>query len=436
MVERVAYTWFNRFCALRFMDVNRYTALGVVSPAAGFTQPEILQEAKQGVIDDDLARFVDRGAVADLLGGRRRSSDPQGEAYRLLLVGICNQYHETMPFMFEPIADCTELLMPDDLLSASSILQDVRDALTPEACPDVEVIGWLYQFYISEKKDEVFAALKNNRKIAAEDIPAATQLFTPHWIVRYLVENSLGRLWLLNRPGSRLAERMPYYIAPLEPETDFLRITSPEEIRLCDPAAGSGHMLTYAFDLLYLIYEEEGYNGPDIPRLILEKNLYGIEIDERAGALAAFALTMKARGRDHRFLKRGVRPNICVLQPVTVTEQELAEAPWFRALGGNLVDLPARDALLHDLALFSQVDNIGSLLQPQLTPEQIETLRDRIGAADDLLSHELNMRVLHALGQLGLPGAEVSRGRCQPAVYGRRRCKRRTENIRRGLLYR
>ena len=197
VVERVAYTWFNRFCALRFMDVNGYNAVGVVSPAAGFTQPEILQEAKQGVIDDDLARFVDRGAVADLLGGRRRSSDPQGEAYRLLLVGVCNQYHETMPFMFEQIADYTELLLPDDLLSASSILQDVRDALTPEACPDVEVIGWLYQFYISEKKNEVFAALKNNRKIAAEDIPAATQLFTPHWIVRYLVENSLGRLWLL-----------------------------------------------------------------------------------------------------------------------------------------------------------------------------------------------------------------------------------------------
>ncbi|MGB3220614.1 MAG: hypothetical protein WBD79_24715, partial [Anaerolineae bacterium] len=305
VIERAAYTWFNRFCSLRFMDVNRYTALGVVSPAAGFTQPEILQEAKQGVIEDDLARFLDRGAVADLLGGRQRASDPQGEAYRLLLVGICNQYHETMPSMFEPIADYTELLLPDDLLSASSILQGVRDALTAEACQDVEVIGWLYQFYISEKKDEVFAALKNNRKIAAEDIPAATQLFTPHWIVRYLLENSLGRLWLLNRPGSRLAARMPYYIAPLEPETDFLRLTSPEEIRLCDPAAGSGHMLTYAFDLLYAIYEEEGYNQSDIPRLILDKNLYGIEIDERAGALAAFALTMKARGRDRRFLKRG-----------------------------------------------------------------------------------------------------------------------------------
>ncbi len=366
VVERAAYTWFNRFCALRFMDVNRYTPLGVVSPAASFTQPEILQEAKQGVIDDDLARFVDRGAVADLLSGRRRSSDPQGEAYRLLLVAACNQLHETMPFMFEPIADATELLLPDDLLSASSILQDVRDALTPDACPDVEVIGWLYQFYVAEKKNEVFASLKQGRKIAAEDIPAATQLFTPHWIVRYLVENSLGRLWLLNRPGSRLAEQMPYYIAPLEPETDFLRISSPEEIRLGDPAAGSGHMLTYAFDLLYLIYEEEGYNPPDIPRLILQQNLVGIEIDERAGALAAFALTMKARGRDRRFLRRGVRPDICVLRPVAVTEQELNEAPWFRALGASLVDLPVQDALLHDLALFAQVDTIGSLLQPQL----------------------------------------------------------------------
>jgi hypothetical protein len=198
VVERVAYTWFNRFCALRFMDANHYTRVGVVSPVAGFTQPEILQEAKQGVID---AFFkVDRERVLDLLSGQLPSRNPQQEAYRLLLVGACNAYHQVMPFLFEPIADYTELLMPDDLLSENSMLQGMREALTPEACQDVEVIGWLYQFYISERKDEVFANLKKNIKIEAKDIPAATQLFTPHWIVRYLVENSLGRLWMLNHP--------------------------------------------------------------------------------------------------------------------------------------------------------------------------------------------------------------------------------------------
>jgi hypothetical protein len=183
------------------------------------------------------------------------SQDPQGEAYRLLLVSVCNHWNRAMPFLFQRIDDYTELLMPDDLLSGTSILAYTREAMTPDACRDVEVIGWLYQFYISEKKDEIFAGLKKNQKITPENIPAATQLFTPHWIVRYLVENSLGRLWMLNRPSSRLIEQMEYYIKPEEPETDFLRIESPEEIKVCDPACGSGHMLTYAFDLLYAIYE-------------------------------------------------------------------------------------------------------------------------------------------------------------------------------------
>ena len=308
VIDRVAYTWFNRFCALRFMDANRYNRIAVVSPAEGFTQPEILQEAKAGYIDEDLERCVDKQRVFDLLGGRLPSSDPQQEAYRLLLVGACNALNPVMPFLFEEIADYTELLMPLDLLSERSVLHGMRAAMTVEACQDVEVIGWLYQFYISERKDEVFAALKQNQKIEAEDIPAATQLFTPHWIVRYLVENSLGRLWLLNRPRSRLAERMDYYIRPEQAEEDFLRVETAEEIKVCDPACGSGHMLTYAFDLLYAIYEEEGYPASEIPRLILEKNLYGIEIDERAGALAAFALAMKARGKDRRFFEREAPP--------------------------------------------------------------------------------------------------------------------------------
>jgi len=299
VVERAAYTWFNRFCALRYMDVNGYTKVGIVSPAKEFIQPEVLTEAKQGQIDEDWK--VDRNTVLALLSGTRPSQYPQQEAYRLLLVAACNYYHSQMPFMFEKIEDFTELLLPDDLLSGNSVLTYTRETLLPENCSpefteeSVEVIGWLYQFYISEKKDEVFAALKKGKKITPENIPAATQLFTPHWIVRYLVENSLGRLWMLNHPESKLFQNMKdrgedcYYIEAEEPETDFLRISSPEEIKICDPACGSGHMLTYAFDLLYAIYEEQGYQASEMPTLILKHNLYGIEIDQRAGALAAFA---------------------------------------------------------------------------------------------------------------------------------------------------
>ncbi|AWM23999.1 BREX-1 system adenine-specific DNA-methyltransferase PglX [Sinorhizobium fredii] len=197
VIEQVAYTWFNRFSALRFMDVNGYNSLGIITPAEGQTRPEILAEAVAGHIDEEIPAVI-RQQVAALLDGRAPSRDPQAEAYRLLLVAICNQWHRAMPFMFEKIADYTELLMPEDLLSADGVLSRMRDVMTTEACQDVEIIGWLYQFYISEKKDQVFEGLKKNQKITAENIPAATQLFTPHWIVRYLVENSVGRLWLLN----------------------------------------------------------------------------------------------------------------------------------------------------------------------------------------------------------------------------------------------
>ena len=243
-IDQVAYTWFNRFCALRFMDVNGYNRAGVVSPAEGQIQAEILAEAKSGVIDDTQSDQKAIDQIRGLLSGSIPSQDAQSEAYRLLIVGSCNALYKRMPYMFERIQDFTELLMPDDLLSENSVLAKMRAVMTPEACQDVEVIGWLYQFYISEKKDEVFAGLKKNQKVTAENIPAATQLFTPHWIVRYLVENSLGRLWLLNRPNSKLAAHMEYYIAPEHPEPDFLKIGRPEEIKIADPAVGSGHMLT------------------------------------------------------------------------------------------------------------------------------------------------------------------------------------------------
>ena len=392
LIERVAYIWFNRFCALRFMDVNRYTRVGVVSPVEGHMQPEILAEAKMGNIDEEQVPEPVRQRITGLLNHQITSEDGQLEAYRLLLVATCNYWNKAMPFLFQRIDDYTELLMPEDLLSANSILAHTREAMTESACEDVEVIGWLYQFYIAEKKEEVFASLKKRKKIEPESIPAATQLFTPNWIVRYLVQNSLGRLWLLNKPESPLAEQMEYYIPPEKPDSDFLKISSPEELKVCDPACGSGHMLTYAFDLLYSIYEEEGYSPSDIPELILTHNLYGIELDERAGELAAFALVMKARSRYRRFFRKQITPNICVLENVQFTEQELDE--YTSMVGRDLFTAPLRETLQQ----FEEADNFGSLIQPAL--QDVATVRQRIEEQDlagDMLLGPTHRNVLKVL---------------------------------------
>jgi hypothetical protein len=325
IADRVAYTWFNRIIALRFMDANSYTGIGIVSPQAGVEvgQPEILAEAKRASMDPAVVSQHIRESVSALLNGTRRSDDPQGEAYALLLAEYCRHWNRAMPFMFEREGDLTELLMPANLLTDDSVPSRATKVLTEEVCQDVEVIGWLYQFYISERKDEVFARFTKNLKAGPEEIPAATQLFTPHWIVRYLVENSLGRLWMLNHPTSRLVDRMQYYIAPVGEQNDYLKIEKPEQLKLVDPACGSGHMLTYAFDLIYEIYEEAGYAPSEIPSLILNNNLYGIEIDPRASALAAFALMMKARRRQRTFLNGQIKPNVCVLGVIHFTAREL-----------------------------------------------------------------------------------------------------------------
>lgn len=356
VIDFVAYTWFNRFCALRYMDVMGYNPVRVVSPLPGHFQPEILEEAKGNSFSDEIPAAT-RMMIRDILASERPNA--QLEVYKLLLVAICNAYNKPMPFLFQPINDYTELLMPDDLLSGSSILALIREAILPEVAEKgVEVIGWLYQFYISEKKDEVMG-----KTVKTEDIPAATQLFTPDWIVRYLVENSLGRLWMLNHPASRLAESMEYYIPATEQDADFLKVMSPEELKVCDPCCGSGHMLTYAFDLLARIYEEAGFSPREIPSLILKNNLHGIEIDPRAGELAAFALTMKAREHDSRFLRRenAPQPNICVLQNVTFDDEEFKSYMDF--IGRDLFTA----ALQTTLRQFEKADCFGSLIVPQLT---------------------------------------------------------------------
>ena len=395
LIDQVAYTWFNRFCALRFMDVNGYNRIGVLSPSEGEQQPEILAEAKAGVIDNTLVKeHRIREKVFGLLDGSIRSSNGQAEAYRLLIVSVCNAHYTVMPFLFERILDFTELLMPDDLLSNNSILKSICEVMTKDTCQNVEIIGWLYQFYISEKKDQVFAGLKKNQKIIAENIPAATQLFTPHWIVRYLVENSLGRLWLLNNPTSKLADQMDYYIAPAEPENDFLKISHPEELRICDPACGSGHMLTYAFDLLYAIYEEEGYDATEIPVLILNHNLYGIEIDDRARALAAFALVMKAAAKlgRRRFLRMGARPNICLLQNISFEEGELRD--YMAEVGRDLFTADLRETLEQ----FEQAKNLGSLIAPKLcNPSEVVRAIKAKEFEGNLFLRKVHKRVLTVL---------------------------------------
>ena len=394
VVDEVAYTWFNRFCALRFMDVNHYNKVGIVSPSSNQIHPEILTNAMNGLFDGAVVNSQKQERVLDLLNNRISSRDAQGEAYRILLVSYCNALAQSMEFLFERITDYTELLLPTNLLAVNSVLADLREAMTEEACKDVEVIGWLYQYYISERKDEVFASFKKRKKAGAKEIPAATQLFTPHWIVQYLLDNSLGRLWMLNNPNSQLVDKMEYYIKPDEEETDFLRITKPEEIKVCDPACGSGHLLTYAFDLLYTIYEEEGYDPVQIPVLILENNLYGMEIDKRAADLAAFALMMKARKRSRSFLNKEIQPNIKLLENIDIGAEQLKQ--YIGHVGKDLFTPDVRITIDQ----FKDANLFGSLIVPELKDprpvlEEIKVLK----IDDEFFYRDVHENIIKALEQ-------------------------------------
>jgi hypothetical protein len=403
LVERVAYTWFNRFAALRFMDAHgwhpfRARIITPVNPDE--TQPEILRSVLAGSLPAELAPFADPKRINSLLDGTTPSPDPQGEVYRHLVLAACRFYNALLPNLFERLDDETELLLPDDLLTEQSVVQGFRTEISDADCSEVEILGWLYQFYISERKDQVMA---RKSAVPTEDIPAVTQLFTPHWIVRYLVENSLGLLWLLNRPQSKLREHMPYYIQG-DPETDFLKINRPEDIRICDPACGSGHMLTYAFDLLYRIYEEEGYSPSEIPGLILKHNLYGLEICPRAAQLAQFALVCKAREKYRNAFRNPIESHVICLQDIVFEDSELPmEWLWISDQwpAGNV---PARESILHDLHLFTDAQNFGSLLQPKLSEYQLAHLKQRVAEhwpqnQDALRSHSVRGRVLRVLEQ-------------------------------------
>jgi len=398
LIEEAAYTWFNRLTALRYLDAQGWHPFNakILMPAAlGETQPEILRMVNAGSMPEELKGPANHRRIMDLLNRNIPSQNPEQEAYRHLVLGACRFYHATLPSIFAKVDDETELLLPDDLLGDLSIASGFRTEIQDADCDDVEVIGWLYQFYISEEKDTVMA---RKSAVPTEDIPAVTQLFTPHWIVRYLVENSLGRLWLLNRPKSGLKAQMPYYIEG-EAEEDFLKIAKPEEIKLVDPAVGSGHMLTYAFDLLYLIYEEEGYPASDIPGLILKHNLHGIEICPRAAQLAELALAFKARKKARRFFQPGVftRPQITELQEIRFNGDELRE--YIKELKlGALFD----QGVIKLLHQFEEAKNFGSLIQPCLDARSIADIRSAIETKDlggQLFLRETHKKVLRVLGE-------------------------------------
>jgi len=378
-IEAVAYTWFNRFAALRYMEIHDYLGHGhrVLSSHEGGL-PEILTHATAVV-----------GTLPGLNGAQvtelKLAGNKDGELYRLLLVAQCNALSNAMPFLFERIDDESELLLPGNLERTDSVVAKLVEAIPEEDWNEVEVIGWLYQFYISEKKDEVIGKV-----VKSEDIPAATQLFTPNWIVQYLVQNSVGRLWLMANPSSSLKSQWPYYIEPAEqtPEVqaqlDALIKTrmdedggslNPETITVLDPACGSGHILVEAYEVLKGIYLERGYQARSIPRLILEKNLYGLDIDDRAAQLAGFALLMKARADDRRLLDTPVKLNVLSLQEsVGMDLDEFAE--HLNPHGIN------RTALGSLLDIFTHAKTFGSLIQiPKVLEEGLAGLEDGMAKA-------------------------------------------------------
>lgn len=356
--QEMAYTWFNRFAAIRFMEVHGYLPSYVrmfSSSEDGSFRPDSISCAA----DLDLPG-LDKTEILNLM-----VKGDDEEVFRRVIIAQCNELAECLPEVFGQVDDADALTLPDGLLNSSehSVLYHMVEDIPEEVWDDVEVLGWMYQFYNAQLKDEFF---KSKRKASAADIAPATQLFTPEWIVRYMVENSLGRLWMLNHPESHLRDRMEYYIEPDTDHEDFIRVESPEDITLCDPACGSGHILSYAFELLYAIYEERGYMAREIPELILTKNLSGYEVDLRAAQIASLVLALRAREYDRRFFRRDVRADVRVLESVPLEKGETG--------------LPKK--LAEEL---SHLGEIGSLLVP--TDEDMDAIRAELASrAGDLFA--------------------------------------------------
>lgn len=388
-VEAVAYAWFNRLAALRYMEVHDYLGHGrrvLSNPQGGL--PEVLAHALD-LAESNVLPGLSADTVREL---KLANQDPQ--LYRLILIAQCNALHQAMPFLFEQLGDETELLLPENLLLTDSVVAKLLQSIPEEDWQQIEIIGWLYQFYISEKKDQVIGKV-----VKSEDIPAATQLFTPNWIVKYMVQNSLGAQWLATYPDSPLKAQMAYYIEPAEQTEEvnaqLAAITpaslDPEELTLIDPASGSGHILVEAYDLFKAIYLERGYRLRDVAKLILEKNLFGLDIDERAAQLTGFALMMKARADDRQLFERGVKLNVIALvDSAGFDAGRLAQSVKLADYGLKLADLTELKELFENATTF------GSLIQvPEELAEKLPALKQLSGAT----CHDLF--VSEALKRLG-----------------------------------
>lgn len=382
VIRSAAYTWFNRFVAIRYMELHGYLEHGyrVLSHPGGSPIPEILEHAA----DVELPGLSKETVIELRLAGNK-----DNELYRCLIVAQVNALHAAMPFLFERVDSESELLLPDNLIHTGSPVHNLVTDLPEDLWNDVEIIGWIYQFYISEKKDEVMGKV-----VKSEDIPFATQLFTPNWIVKYMVQNTLGRMWMATYPESLLKNAMEYYIEPAEQEpevTEQLATITPKEldpetITFLDPACGSGHILVEAYDLFKEIYLERGYRTRDIPRLILEKNLYGLDIDDRAAQLACFAVMMKARQDDRRLLAReDLRLNIMAICDTKGLEQEAVAEIVAKKPGGKEL----KNTVIQLLDLFKDGKIFGSLITvPAELAERLDEMQ-KVVESDETGSEEL-----------------------------------------------
>lgn len=375
-MEQVAYSWFNRLIAIRYMELHDYLGHGrrVLSHPEHPTGFQILEECTELTYGNS----GEAGELPDLTHERivelKLDGTKDEELYRKLLLAQCHALHKAMPFLFETIDDETELLLPENLTKTDSLIHDLITDLAESDWESIEVVGWLYQFYISEKKDEVIGKV-----VKSEDIPAATQLFTPNWIVKYMVQNSLGAQWLATYPESPLKAEMEYYIEPAK-QTDEVNaqlkaITpeslNPEELTLIDPASGSGHILVEAYDLFKAIYLERGYRQRDIAQLILEKNLFGLDIDQRAAQLTGFALMMKGREDDRRLFERGVKFNVmAMIDSSSLDVDTLVHGIDLLQYGLSEEELVALKEL------FEHATTFGSLIQiPKNLAEKLSALK-------------------------------------------------------------
>lgn len=356
--DRAAYTWFNRIAAVRYMEVHDF----LPSRVRMFTRPaadgswELGSQAADEALDVEI-EGSDPVRVAEL-----KQAGEDGPLFRYLFLAQCAELSGCLPGVFQPVDACMALLLPANLMDPDGVIgRMVGDIPEEDWEKNVQVLGWMYQYYNSEVKDAFFAS---KAKETPDTIGPATQLFTPDWIVRYMVQNSLGRLWMLNNPASPLRDQMEYYIEPDSEHEDFIKINGPEDISLCDPACGSGHILVYAFELLAKMYLERGYREREIPGLVLSKNLHGMEIDPRAAQIARLALAMCARGLDRRFFGRGVQADIAVLAPVALGEGDVPQGSALEKKK-DLVD-----ALAH-------LDEVGSLLAP--AEGDLAAIREAIG---------------------------------------------------------